>query len=838
MLYSYFKLAVRLLTRNPSFTAVNIGGLAVGFASFFALWSYSISELKSNQYLRDSDRIARIGTYWQWTDDGGKTRAHNTFGFTKADLAARFQDDFPEVADKTRILQQSFFRPDMVPHDKQITLSTVGKIPEERVFKEDKVIYADENLFRMFSLPLIYGIADNVLREAGSVVLSERLAKKYFDEANPLGELLRLNDSISLQVTGIFKNLPHHTHFDFEAAISNQPYLSEWEAAYFGATQTYVKFRKGSSMQEFEKKVNQKTAEYFSKVLQTRPNVNPSLFVQPLKDIAFSKSYEGDEFTPRSKTVLSAICFSSVVILGMAWCNYLNLWIARSAKREKELATRKVNGANGKDFFFQFITESSIINILSVVLAITILQLTKIPFQVLFNIHIDALWRIEALTGAMFLLAMILSTLLTGLYPALVAITKQPKELLQHSKTPKPKARLSSILAVIQYTSATIAIVWATIVCLELNHVLDGDMGFDRENVMVIESPIKKNDDFVSQLDVLSNRLLRQQPIKQVTYGKFMPGDNVGSGKQIRRLGTVNAVGVDYNGVSEAFVPFFGLRMVAGRNFITDDRGDVVLVSRSAATRLGFGDPESAVGSMLEADQGFQQRSWTPPVEIIGVFDDFRIASFFESAGNRTQYENEHQSRGILLAYKNHLFPDFVPEKIALKVHPRDLDTMIVTARKEFQTVFPGEVFSWSFLDESINIVYQNEKIVRNQILLFMALAVTIACLGFLGMIMHATVSRTKEVGIRKILGASLSHIGRLILQSSLIQFLAALALGLPIAAYMGEIYMQKFSARVPLYWWHYASPVVLLALVMLGTVITVVWKAAKTNPAQTLKRE
>jgi putative ABC transport system permease protein len=240
---------------------------------------------------------------------------------------------------------------------------------------------------------------------------------------------------------------------------------------------------------------------------------------------------------------------------------------------------------------------------------------------------------------------------------------------------------------------------------------------------------------------------------------------------------------------------------------------------------------------MLETDQGFQQRSWMP-VEIVGVFDDFRATSFFESRGNRARYNNQHQSRGILLTYKNHLFEDFVPEKIALKVHPRDVEATLALSRKEFETIFPGNVFSWHFLDENINRAYENEKVVRNQILLFVALAVTIACLGFLGMIMHAAVSKTKEVGIRKILGARLSHIVRLILQPSVVQFLIGLTLGLPAAWYLGELYMQKFSERVALHWWHYCLPVIAFILFMLCSVASVIWRAAKNNPVEALKYE
>lgn len=595
MLLNYLKLAIRLLVRNPFFTAINVIGIAIGFASFFALWSYSNSELKSNQYHKDSDRIARIGGYWRWTDDG-KNWDYITFGFTKADLPIRIKEDFPEVEDYTRILTQQFFTKNIFPHDNSISLSTVGGSSEERVFKEDKVIYADQNLFEMFTIPLIHGEATNVLREAGSVVLSETMAKKYFDDINPTGELLKLNDTLTLNVTGVFQNLPHYTHFDFDMVMSNKAYLAKLQAQSFTAAQNFIKLRPGASLPDLERKINQKKKEYWAAVLSTKPNVDIDMFLQELHDIVFSKSFEGDEFTSRSKPVLLTFSIISFVILGMVWCNYLNLWLARNASREKEMATRKVNGASAKDFIFQFITESFIVNSIALLLALTLLQLMKTPLKTFFNIHISELSDIKPDTALIFLLSIFLSVGLTGIYPAMVALTRHPGALLRRSKVPETKCTLASVLAIIQYTSAVVVILWAFLIYLELNHILNGNLGLDRENVVVIEAPVKKGRAFAKQFDVYSNQLSSHQQVTHLSYGKFMPGDYIGAAKLMHRRGNTLDVGFDYNGVDERFIPFFGLKLVAGRNFIKDDRSDAVIISRSATQRLGFENPELAIG--------------------------------------------------------------------------------------------------------------------------------------------------------------------------------------------------------------------------------------------------
>jgi putative ABC transport system permease protein len=335
----------------------------------------------------------------------------------------------------------------------------------------------------------------------------------------------------------------------------------------------------------------------------------------------------------------------------------------------------------------------------------------------------------------------------------------------------------------------------------------------------------------------LANQLSTYQPIRQVTYSRFVPGDPIGAAKMTRIPGNATQIGFDYNGVNENFIPLFGLKLLSGRNFISDDRSDAIIISEVAAHRWGFESPAAAIGAKLEVDEGFGQAKWLN-VEVIGVLADYRTYPFFETAESASGFKNEYESRGLLLTYKNKTFSDFLPERLAIKVSKADLNESIVFAEKEFKALFPGEVFSWFFLNESINKIYSNEKLLRNQILLFVGLAVVIACIGFLGMITHKVISKTKEIGIRKVLGASSAHISKVILKSSFFQFGISVVIGVPVAWYLGELYLQKFSERVVLQWWHYVLPVLILLFILFSTVATLVWKAAKSNPVEALKYE
>ena len=330
LLLNYIKLTLRLMARNPFFTFINMFGLAIGFASFFVLWSYSIAQLESDQFHENSERIARICGYWKWTDGEGKAWDYTTFGFTKSDIALRVKEDFPEVEEYTRIHGQHLFGGvlgSLVPLGRKVSLSPVGAHIEQKVFKEERIAYADPNLFTFFTLPLVEGNASEILNEAGSVAISESQSVKFFGTPHAAGHLLKVNDSITWKVTGVFRYLPQNTHMNFNIVASNKAYLTQWANAYFGQTHTFIKLRRGTTFSALEKKIQSKEGEYWANVLRNKPNTDADLFLQPLREVAFSKSFVGDTFTPRSRSLLVTFAVVAVVILGMSWINYINLLI-------------------------------------------------------------------------------------------------------------------------------------------------------------------------------------------------------------------------------------------------------------------------------------------------------------------------------------------------------------------------------------------------------------------------------------------------------------------------------------------------------------------------------
>jgi putative ABC transport system permease protein len=451
-------------------------------------------------------------------------------------------------------------------------------------------------------------------------------------------------------------------------------------------------------------------------------------FIQPLEEIAFSKSFAGDDFPKRSKTILMALMTLAVVVLLMAWVNYVNLSFSRVTRRLKEFATRKANGAGTFDLVKQFLIESFIINALGVGVALTMLQIIRQPAAIYFNIHVGNLWSMTTETEIIFTLVILCGILLTGLYPALVGMANNPQTLFQMHATATNKKYLPSVLTTAQFTAAIALILWGVVIHQQLNHILNKETGLNRDGIIIVESPTLKSTNYQQEMDLLENQFADVPQVSGVSSSWKMIGDFGPGGGALRKIGEEHSIGLDANAVSEKFIPFFEIEILAGRNFITDDRKDVVLISRVTLNRLGFSTPEDAIGAKLEIN--LDGMSEWEAVEIVGVIEDYRIEPYFNADESNSQYAQGGEGRGILLSYKNKMSNDLLPEKIAHKIKAAQLDQLLPSLETAFKKIFPDDVFTWYFLDDYVNRVYINESITRNQILLFTILAIIISCLG------------------------------------------------------------------------------------------------------------
>jgi len=829
MLFNYLKLSFRLMMRNPFFTFINVAGLSVGFAVFFVLWQYSERELNSDRQWKDWNRIAMLGFNWEWTDDG-KTWDSRLFSTNTTALPMKFVTDYAELDAYTRIIYQGNFTPSYTGLSDRLIVHVENKDGSKNHFKEEDMICADANLFTFFSIPVIGGSAETVLLKANAIVLNQSSATKFFGSSNALGKMVFINN-VPYEVTGIFEDLPHNTHLRFSMVVSNQAQLNYWNEVHLAPLcYAYVKRKQPGSWSVFENNINQPQAiqNYWGEILQQFPHAKNQNRVFPLEEIPFGQ-WSWNLAGSKSKPLLVAFQLIGVVVLILAVINYTMLNAARIASRLKEVATRKVSGAGARDFFKQFLIETAVIFAIAVMMAVTIIQLSKTPLQQ--GLHIT----ISTITISTFII--FVGTVTTAIacctvYPVFASQMFQPRSLLVKSKTKSGGRKFT--LAMVQYTCAIVLLVWSFLMYRQISFVLNQNLGFGREHRIVVDGPILRNNNYEHEIISFVNRISEIEGVGQATPCAASMGDQL-SEISVRKPGVVHPVVLDTNGgVDESFIPVYGLSLVAGRNFLPDETGNSIIVSEGALRRLGFADVQRAIGARIEVlRKGTPKEGEWVSAAVIGVIKEFQVRPLFDYGGGFDRID-----RGIGLTYRTKLIPWLTPEKITLTVNTQDLTETMGQIRKEYEALFPGNIFDWQFLDDNINSHYQSEKIWRNQILVFTLIAIGIACLGLLGMISIKIVEKTKEIGIRKVLGAQLHQVASILLSTTLRQIVVATLIGIPIAYYLTQQYLQKFSVKVELQWWNFAFPVALLVGMMLSVVAGIVWKAAVCNPVESLKHE
>jgi putative ABC transport system permease protein len=837
MLLSYLKLSFRLLARNPFFTAINVAGLSVGFAVFFVLWQYASYELKSERFHKDHDRIFRL--YGDFYANTGIEWVHYVFGVFPPAFTKIAHEKFTEIESTTRIIHQQNF--DEVRWSgpqtdsgawnelKRNVLFSVKDNFDEKYFQEEKVAYADPNLFEFFSIPLIEGKPAHVLNLADAIVLSQATAKKYFGLEHPIGKVITMNDTSHFTVTGVFEDLPRNTHLNFELVMSTlriENAISKIHP-FQRSTHNYFKVKPGTDVTSLGKKLNDEHKQYWD--WKEWPGAILTVILQPLAEIPFTV-FDNDAFTPKSKTLLKAFRLVGIIVLIMAWINYLNLKMASQLTRMKELAARRTVGARKTDFIKQFIMESLVINLTAVLIAFTIIQLVRQPLKSLFEFYLPNWSTISLSSLLVFSFTMAIWILIAGLHPAIVSWRMTAKEIM--SRLAIKRKRFTQATSIIQFVIAIALTVWFFSISDQINFLIKDNWGLQRDQVIVVDLPVETSNQKV-EISSLKNELLRIEGVEDVTLSTIVAGDlseNVIG--FTRKDSSVFVAPKSDGGVDERFVPFYGLKILAGRNFLLDNPADhhAVILSRLAAQSAGW-KPEQALGQTVLVEK-YSWRPFQTEAVVIGVVEDHRHTPMYrESVFTKA-------NMGNILTYQDYLRESNKPAKLSVRLIERWGSKTIPKMEKLFGQLFPGDLFHWYFLDEHMNVHYKSEASARNQITLFTLIAIGIACLGLLGMISNKVIEKTKEIGIRKVLGAQLHQIAQILLSTTFRQIIIATIIGIPVAYYLTQQYLQKFSERIELQWWHFALPVLILVLIMLGTVAAVVLKAAKSNPVEALKYE
>lgn len=793
MIKNYFKIAFRVFKKEKSYSLINISGLALGFLCCLMIFLFIKDELSYDNFHRDGDRIYRVASAYM------RQSVWEPYSTNSWPTAERLKANFGEIEQMVRISSMSGI----------VTF-------EDKKFDEERVAIADENFFKVFSFPLISGNPNEVLKGSNKVVISESTAKKYFGPINAMGKVLNIGDgTFPLQVSGIMKDMPSNSHFHSDFLVSGQTARQfqpeemftnvQWDSQYI-----YIKMTEGSKPSSMESMF----PNFIDDHLSPLTSENFKLFLQPLLDIHL-RSNNGTEIEVNGD--INHIYIFSIVaifILVIASVNYMNLAITRSLRRAKEVGMRKVFGANRMNLIGQFLSESLVITLMAVLIAF-FLTLLLLP---MFNQFAGKEIASSTLFDPAMLMAIVLSTVIiatiSGAYPSFVLSAFKPLNALKGSKTKErfgPTLRKG--LVVLQFVISIGLIASTSIVFNQLDFLQNKELGINKE--LLVAVPLKTMDR--SQLDAFSNELLTSSSIIRTGVSNMkMPGwisnstpyiaQDVPNDEEARK--SMKIIRIDDN-----FFRTVEAEIVKGRDFSEEfpsDGNSSIVLNEAAVAQLGWKDP---IGKWVELDH---QR-----YAVVGIVKDFH-------------FESLHRKIAPTI---------FIPSSTWLnwayvKVEAQNLPLTLKHIKSVYSKFVTNREFSYSFVNEDIARQYQTEERFTEVLTIFTILAIILACLGTLGLVSFSAERKSKEIGIRKVLGASIGNVTFQLTKEFVILLLVASIIAWPLTYYFMNNWIKDFTYRTNIKFEVFAMATILALLTTMGTTGFRALKAALANPVDSLREE
>lgn len=807
MLKNYFTIALRSFFKHRSFTIMNVLGLSLGMVASLLILQFVKYERSFDRFHSKADDIYRVN-YNQWQN--GKLRFECAAAVPAVGPALK--NNFPEVVRFTRLFPVSGI------------VSYASPARGVIAFREEKMQVADSSVFEVFDLPLLKGDKIQALAGAGKAVISERAARKYFADEEPIGKTISWDGNRKFEVTGVFADLPTNSHIKFDFLFSYRTLVLDagpsaetaWGWYDFN---TYVLLQHGTDAKALQSKWDNWLAK--NRAEDWKKSSGKQEFpLQPLLDIHLGKVLlqESQPEERGNRGSVYALTAIALFILVIAWVNYINLATAKSLERANEVGVRKVMGAQRTQLMNQFLSEAILVNLFAAVLSITAVRLLWPWFSEWTGRNIPLSFILQSdfwlLVGALF----IGGSLLAGFYPAMVLSGFKPVSVLKGKVMRESTGGwLRKGLVVFQFSTSVFLIVGSAIVYQQLNFMRSQDLGVDIHQTLVVKGPgVVVDSLFKNSMQGLKADALRITGIKSVTGSSNVPGDEIFWANSIRRLSqpASNAISGYIVGMDEDYVPAFNLQVVEGRNFDATTNGKKsVVLNRAMVTALGIDSPAQAIGEKVV--QGRDTLS------IIGVLENYHQMSLKE------------QVTPLVYRYT----PQFAAF-LAFKVDGGKYQAVVSDLEKIWQVRFPGNPMDYFFLDQFFNRQYDADRRFGQLFSMFTGLAIFIACLGLFGLASFMTLQRTKEIGIRKALGSSSTQVVLLLSKGFMILVLIANLFAWPFAYYFMNSWLENFPYRIgiqPTIFFLAGLTVLLIAFLSVGLQTM---KAARVNPAKTLRSE
>ena len=805
MFKNYLKVALRNLWKNKAFSAINIIGLATGLAVCLLIVLYVVDELSYDKYNVNADRIYRLDADIYFNNTSA------IFAVAPDPLAPAMKRDFPEIEEITRINYQGGI---LVKKD-------------NRNVQDDHAAFADSTFFKVFTIPMIAGNPSTALKEPNSIVIDETTAKKYFNSTNVLGKTLYVDNSTNCKITGVIKDIPKQSHFHFSFI---RPRGKDNESWLSNNTYNYVMVRPGVTQEKLQKDVDATINNYLSKELQEQ--LHSSLkdlqskgnhfiyHATPVTDIHLhsDKSYEME--ANGNVTYVYIFSVIAIFILLIACVNFMNLSTARSANRAKEVGIRKVAGSSRSHLITQFLTESVLLSFFSLILAILISLLLLPVFNQLAGKAMSVATLFSTWLFPVMLALVLLVGCLAGSYPAFYLSSFQPIEVLKGKIAKGFKhSWLRSGLVIFQFSISIILIIGTIVIYNQLNYIRSRKIGYNRDQVLVLHNAWYLD----KQVHPFRNDLLNIPGVTDATVTGDLPTgtsfDNEGWFRDAA-MNAAKAVVLTNFFVDENYIPTLGMEMSKGRNFSKDFPSDStgIILNEAAVKVLGLKDPFRETLYRPNFNSGSLNGS--VGYHVVGIVKDFNFSSMRQNVGPLIIQLGENWG------------------SVAVRVNAKNVTSIISTVEAKWKTATNGQPFNYTFMDDDFNKTYTAEQQTGKLFITFAVFAIFIGCLGLFGLVTYAAEQRTKEIGVRKVLGASIGGIVAMLSKDFAKLVLIASIISFPLAWWGANKWLQGFAYRINVSWWMFIVAGIAAILIALITVSFQAIKAAVANPVVSLRNE
>ncbi len=813
MLKNYIIIALRNLQRYKVFSFINIVGLAVGLACCMLIALYVRHELSYDRYHTKADRIYRVTR--DWVTSEGTVSLH--LGNVAPPIGPLLKNDFEEIEEVARMLQTSFLFRD-----------------GERMFNEPEVFIAEPELLNIFSINVLKGNPGTVLEQPFQLMLSDEMAEKYFKGQDPVGKTLRVNNAFDVVISGIFESFPSNSHFhpnfflSFSTLYDDDIYGREGLRTNWGNNSftTYLLLPEGYPAENLQAQFPAFLDKHLSNSgpAGSKPSASTRLYLQKVTDIHLHSNLAAELEPNGNAATVYTLAAIALFILGIAVINFMNLSTALAVKRGKEVGIRKVVGVQRGSLVMQFLSESVVYTLMALLLAILLVELSLPALNTFLGRELSLGYLSQPITIPLLIGLALLVGLLAGSYPAFYLSSFKPVAVLKGNLFSNKTKRglegvsLRQVLVVAQFSISITLLICTGIMFNQLRYISSKSLGYDKEHIVTLQHP---NNDLRDKFEAFRTALLSQPTIKSVGRSSRIPSGRLldSNNGQLFRGDSAQplAASIKYVVIDHEFIPTYQIDMLAGRAFsraygMEDTAAFVINAAASAA--MGFASPQEAVGTRFQ----YGQRQG----RIVGVTQDFNFESVHQEVVPMVFFTSISQNYNFM----------------AVKLSGGSLEAGLAHLESTWKKFLPDRPFTYNFLDEQLAALYESERKQGILFTIFSGLAIFVGCLGLFGLVAFTIEQRHKEIGIRKVLGASVAGIVSLFSKDFLKLVLIANLIAWPVAWWAMSKWLDDFAYRVNISLWVFVIATGLALLIALITVSFQAIKAALTNPIKSLRTE